>query len=199
MNIDLLFSTEHEAGLIINKNLAQKAIGVTFDPQTGLMTLEFADMDVLDFNIALDETFKGAIGHCELVYIGSIIGGKIAQAYQAPLMFLDDPYRGQALGKGLHPKPLAAFNHFVKNCSIGQPVHRDDLEDEEAMGCVLGEASPSALQFAPHLQRQHGIEIQPSAAPSAPGFNAPGLGSAGGGGHSSRVARGEGQPPEDED
>ena len=198
MNIDLLFSADHEAGLITNANFVQKAIGVTFDPAASLLTIEFADMDMLDMNIPLDQTFSGALQHCELLYLGAVIDGTIAQAYQVPLMFLDDPYRAEALGRGQHPQPLAAFNHFVKNCTIGQPVHRDDLDNDESMGCVLGEASPSALQFAPHLQRQHGLEIQPTAAPSAPGFNAPGLGSAGGGGHS-RIVRRDTPPPKDDD
>ncbi len=196
MNIDLLFSKEHEAGLITSQNLVKKALGVTFDPASFSMSIEFMDMDVMDLNIPLDQNFAAALDHCEQLYIGSVIDGKIAQAYQVPLMFMDDPYRGQALGRmRQHPQPLAAFNHFIKNCMTGQPIHRDDLDDEDSGGCVLGDATPNALQFAPHLQRSLSMEMQPTAAPSAPGFNAPGLGGAGGGGHARRAT----PPPREED
>ncbi len=96
-------------------------------------------------------------------------------------MFLDDPYRGEAFKNVKQPaNPLVAFDYFVKSCTSGQPVHREDLSDDSA-GCVLGDAVPSALQFAPHLARRHAIEAAPKMAPNAPGPSTPGLGSGGGG------------------
>lgn len=177
MDIDLLFTKEGEAGLICNQNLIKKAIGVTFDQETGLMGIEYADMDQLELNITIDSHFWPALDYCTNLHIGSIKNGNIAQAYQIPLMLLSDPYRGEKLGKTRqHHKPLEAFNAFIKRCSIGQPVHREDLGNEDAQGCVLGDASPAALQFAPHLARQHAVEIRPEAAPNVPGFSVPGLG-----------------------
>ncbi len=185
MNIDLLFTKQNEAGLISDENLIKKVVGALFDPQTGMMSLEYVDMDYLEFNIGIDEDFFGALDMCSQLHIGAVKGGNIAQAYQIPLMFLDDPYRGEALKQNVKQaqKPLQAFNAFIKSCVMGQPVHRDDLGNDESASCVLGDSIPSALQFAPHLARRHTMEVAPKAAPhNAPRFSAPGLGGGGGGG-----------------
>ncbi|MBG78432.1 MAG: hypothetical protein CL570_05315 [Alphaproteobacteria bacterium] len=177
MDIDLLFTNEGVAGLICSENLVKKAIGILFDNQTGMMNIEFADMDMLEFNIPIDQTFWETLDFNPTLHIGSVKNGAIGQAYQVPLMFLDDPYRGEKLGSlPPMPKPLAAFNAFVTRCTVGQPVHRDNLDDDSNTNCVLGDASPASLQFAPHLARQHSLEVRPAAAPSAPGFSAPGMG-----------------------
>ena len=176
MNIDLLFTEAGEAGLICSENLVSKAAGAVFDTQSGVLTLEFTDMDFLEMNIPVDEEFFGRLDYCAQLHLGAIKDGEIAQAYQIPFMFLDDPYRGEAFKDvRQQPNPLAAFHYFVKQCTAGQPVHRDDLNDD-SFGCVLGDAVPSSLQFAPHLARRHAIEMAPKAAPNAPGPAVPGLG-----------------------
>ena len=187
MNIDLLFTKQNEAGLISNENLAKKVIGALFDPQTGLMSLEYADMDYLEFNICVDEDFFIMLDMCSQLHIGAVKGGNIAQAYQIPLMFLDDPYRGEALKQNIMQaqKPLKAFSAFIKSCVAGQPVHRDDLGNDESASCVLGDSIPSALQFAPHLARRHTMEVAPKASlHNMPRFSAPSLGGSGTGGGS---------------
>lgn len=181
MNIDLLFTEHGEAGLICSANLVQKALGIVFDTQTGTLSLEYADMDYMDLNIPVEEEFFETLDFCAQIHIGAIVDGHIAQAYQIPFMFLDDPYRGEAFKNIKQPKnPLDSFNYFVKQCVAGQPVHRDDLGNEDTMGCVLGDASPADLEFAPHLARRHAMEVAPKAAPSGPGPSGPGLGGAGG-------------------
>ncbi|MCB1579757.1 MAG: hypothetical protein H6859_07475 [Rhodospirillales bacterium] len=205
MNIDLLFTAAGEAGLISSENLVKKVAGVVFDIATGTLTFEYVDMDFLELNIPVEKEFNAALDVCPQIHIGAIKDGNIAQAYQVPFMFLDDPYRGEAF-QGLAPpsQPLEAFDYFVKSTVFGQPVHREDLGDESAMGCVLGDAVPSALQFAPHLARRHQMEIAPKSAPNAPGPTMPGLGA--GGGHASgsaigRITRGTGNtiPPKKRD
>ncbi len=187
MNIDLLFTQEGEAGLICSENLVQKGLGIVFDTQTGTMSLEFADMDYIDFNIPVEEEYFEALDFITQIHFGAIANGHIAQAYQIPFMFLDDPYRGEAFKNIQQVKnPLEAFNFFVKRCVIGQPVHREDLGNEDSMRCVLGDASPSDLEFAPHLARRHAMEVAPKIAPTGPGPAGPGLG---GGGSSSGLGR----------
>ncbi len=182
MDIDLLFTDDGEAGLICSENPMTKAVGVLFDPASGLLTLEYSDMDFLEMNIPVDSEFFGWLDHSPLLHLGAVSGGYIAQAYQIPIMFADDPYRGKALGAGTGAQnPLAAFDYFVKDCVSGQPVHREDLSDD-SFGCVLGDAVPSSLEFAPHLARRHALEVAPKAAPSGPGPGGPGLGGSSGGG-----------------
>lgn len=179
MNIDLLVTQKGEVGLLSSENLVKKAIGVLYDPDQGFLSLEFADMDSMDLNIPVEGEFTPILDACPLIHFGAVKDGKIAQAYQIPLMFLNDPYRAQAYRSvKLSPKPLAAFSYFIRACTLGQPVHRDDAGDESTMGCILGDSLPSALQFAPHLARRHTMEVAPSAAPH---INAPGLGLGGSG------------------
>lgn len=190
MNIDLLFTARGEAGLLSSQNFIKKLVGVVFDVKGGLLSLEFADMDHMDLNIPVEEEFYPRLDLCPQIHIGAVKGGKIAQAYQVPFMFLDDPYRAEAFRNVRTPKrPLEAFHYFVKSCVLGQPVHREDAGDESTLGCILGEALPSSLEFAPHLARRHTMEISPSIAPSpnAPGM---GLGGSGGGGRSGGYTRG---------
>lgn len=182
MNIDLLFTAKGEAGLISSENLVKKVAGVVFDPQSASMTMEFTDMDYMELNIPVDADFFGALDAVPQLHVGAVKDGNIAQAYQIPLMFLDDPYRSEAIRRLISSdNPLVAFDHFIRRCVRGQPVHRENLGDENAMGCVLGEAVPSSLQFAPHLARRHAMEAAPKAMPSGPGPSGPGLGSGGGG------------------
>ena len=201
MNIDLLFTADGEAGLLASQNFIQKIIGVVIDTDSGLLSLEFADMDFIETNIPIEAEFFATLDACPTIHIGSVKDGQIAQAYQVPLMFLDDPYRMEAMRDTAQPSnPLQAFEYFVKACVFGQPVHRDDLADEESAGCILGDAMPSSLQFAPHLARQRQLEAGLKAAPRGPGPSGPGLGggSSGGGGYTGSSSR-TGLPPKKRD
>jgi hypothetical protein len=196
MDIDLLLTREGEVGLICSQNLVKKAAGVVFDHASGNLTLEFVDMDYMEMNIPVEEDFHGFLENCAQIHVGAVKDGHIAQAYQVPFMLLDDPYRAEALKNVRQPKnPLLAFENFIKRCVAGQPAHREDLGNEESMGCVLGDASPSALKFAPHLARRHALEATPKMAPRGPGPSTPGLGSSGGG----TASRGLRSPPANED
>ncbi len=173
MNIDLLFTQSGEAGLIASENFTKKVAGIVFDTQNGLFTIEYADMDYIDLNIPVEPEYYQFLDMSALIHIGCVKDGHIGQAYQVPLMFSDDPYRNEIIQSEKIENPLAAFGYFIKNCIAGQPAHRDDLGDESTTGCILGDASPSSLQFAPQLARRHALETKPAAAPS---LNAPGMG-----------------------
>lgn len=194
MDIDLLVTPNGEAGLLSNKNLIKKAVGVLFDTDNGLMSLEFADMDHLDLNIPVEEDFFATLDANPQIHIGSVTDGRIAQAYQVPLMFLDDPYRAEAF-ENIEPpeKPLAAFYYFVKNCVLGQPVHRADAGNEDSSGCILGDSAPSSLEFAHHLARRHGMEVQNVKANQQLNTPSMGLGSGGSSGRGGGYTGGSGK------
>lgn len=178
MDIDLLITPNGEAGLLSSKNLIKKALGILFDTDNGTLSIEFADMDHLTLNIPVERDLYDSLDSNARIHIGSIKEGKIAQAYQVPLMFLDDPYRAEAFKNRQDPiKPLAAFYYFIKNCRLGQPVHRNDAGNEDTSGCILGDTAPASLEFAKHLARRHGIE---AATAATTGLNAPGMGLGGG-------------------
>lgn len=199
MNIDLLITPQHQVGLLSSENLIKKAVGVLFDNETNTLSIEYVDSDHLDLNIPVEPEFFGILDGNALIQLGAVKNGKIAQAYQVPLMFLNDPYRAEAFEKVEPPKqPLQSFYYFVKKCVLGQPVHRDDAGDEDTAGCILGDAQPSSLEFANHLARRHGMEIGKHAANA---INAPGigLGTSGSGGSSSSGVRYYQPRDEDED
>lgn len=196
MDIDLLFTRTGEAGLIANENLIKKVAGVVFTMETGMISLELVDMDYLDLNIPVEAEFHPTLDYCYSMHVGSCKGGHISQAYQVPFLIQDDPYRGQSAEPPRQSKePLTAFEYFIKACVSGQPIHREDLGDEEGLGCVLGDAVPSSLQFAPHLARRRGFEAAPKLAPG----NVPGLGLGGSGGGSVQTNRGRGNKDSDKD
>ncbi|MFP4314138.1 MAG: hypothetical protein ACLFR0_07410 [Alphaproteobacteria bacterium] len=177
MNIDLLLTRQGEAGLITSENFSKKVAGIVFDPPSGTLTLEFVDMDYMDLNIGVDSVYNASLDMNQSLHIGSVKDGQIGQAYQVPLMFSDDPYRNEIMNVEPASSPLMAFQYFINACIAGQPVHREDLGDDDTMGCVLGDSSPSSLEFAPHLARRHALETKPNVAPS---INAPGMGLGGG-------------------
>ncbi|GJL85856.1 MAG: hypothetical protein DHS20C02_16310 [Micavibrio sp.] len=187
MDIDLLFTPEGESGLISGGNLVQKVAGVIFSLETGILSLEFLDMDYLDLNIPVEKDFHSALDFSNLIHVGAYSKDHIAQAYQVPFMIADDPYRAEAGSAGADAgNPLLAFEAFIKRCKFGQPVHREDLGDEDKMGCLLGDAVPSSLEFAPHLARRRSFEAAPKLAPG----NVPGLGLGTSGGGGGAVSRG---------
>lgn len=200
MDIDLLFTKDGQAGLISSENFIKKVAGAVLDTKSGLLTLEFVDSDYLELNIPVDPAFFERLDQTPHVQIGAVKNSNIAQAYQIPLMFNDDPYRGDALMNSMAARaPLGSFSAFVTRCIAGQPVHRDDLGNEDSMGCILGDASPSSLQFAPHLARRAAMEAGPKTPAPAPRMGGPGLGGSSGGGGGYTNYRSPPKKPDEDD
>ncbi len=202
MDIDLLFSDDGQAGLITARNFIKKIAGVTFETSTSTMALEYIDQDEALLNIPVENTFIENLDLCAQIHIGAIQNGQISQAYQVPLLFLDDPYRAEMITASARSiQPLGEFANFMTKCAFGQPINRNDLGNEEASGCILDENSRSSLDFAPHLIRRHSMENAPRAIPvNVPNFSIPGLGNSGSGGGSthfqSNVRRDSGKKDE---
>lgn len=173
MDIDFLLTENGEVGLLSSENFIKKVAGILFDHDTGRLTIEFTDMDYLDLNIPVEPEFFKVLDLSLLIHVGAVKNDHISQAYQVPLMFLNDPYRVEIF-KHVRPppKPLESFFYFISSCVLGQPVHRKDAGDEDTLGCILGDTLPSMLKFAPHLERRKAIESRPEFAytPQAPGM-----------------------------
>ncbi|MCB1592150.1 MAG: hypothetical protein KDI90_06825 [Alphaproteobacteria bacterium] len=171
MDIDFLLTDKGEVGLLSSENFVKKIAGILFDHETGRMTLEYTDMDYLDLNIPVEPEFFNVLDMALMIHIGAVKNNHISQAYQVPLMFLNDPYRVEIFQHVRPPpKPLESFFYFISSCVLGQPVHRKDAGDEDTLGCILGDTLPSMLEFAPHLARRKAIESRPEFAfsPQAP-------------------------------
>ena len=177
MDIDFLLTQKGEVGLLSSENLFKKVSGVLFDHENGRLALEYTDMDYLDLNIPIEEEYFNILNMCLMIHIGTVKNGNISQAYQVPLMFLNDPYRTEIFKHVTPPsKPLESFHYFIKSCVLGQPVHRKDTGDESTLGCILGNNQPSDLKFAPHLARRYAIESKPEFIESPDRFSAPAMG-----------------------
>ncbi|MFP4098770.1 MAG: hypothetical protein ACLFP8_06085 [Alphaproteobacteria bacterium] len=203
MNIDLLVSQKGEAGLLCSENLVKKVLSAILDLESGELSLEFVDMDHMELNIPIEESFYEYLDAKPFIHIGSVKDGKVGQAYQTPLHFLNDPYRMQLLKYATLPdKPLVTFHYFIRNCVLGQPAHRGDMGDEDTIGCILGEVAPASLEFAPQLAKRVGFEMQNIPLPE---FNAPGLGLGGGrskpqsSGYYNQIQENRSSPDEDQE
>lgn len=197
MNIDLLLSENEEFGLVSDEAFNVKVVGVMFDALAYTLALEFADHDSLDLNIPVEEDFKNILLFRPTVQVGVIADGRIEDARQVPLMYINDPYAAEGEGVTQHrgarlsETPLSEFERFIKKCEKGQPLHRNDLDDDEYTGSVMGGMTPALLQFAPHLARQRNMEAAPTMQhqPNTPAPKGPGMSLGGGGGGGGGVAR----------
>ena len=184
MNIDLLLSENDKCGLVCDEAFEANVVGVVFDAQAHMMALELANHDAIDLNIPIEESFSDILLFQPTIQVGVIADGRIEDARQVPLMYINDPYGGQMENrqKGSSATPLSEFERFIKKCERGQPLHRNDLDDDEFAGSVMGGMSPALLQFAPHLARQRNMEAAPTLQPDAPAPKGPGMSLGGGGG-----------------
>lgn len=181
LNIDLLLTNKGEAGLVCDHAAGSPVAGVMFDSDTGLMSIEYAELDPLDLNIPVDDSYIALLYYATSIQIGTIIDGEIRESRQVPFLLLNDPAANNDRARFARPRTsVIAFERFLQACVKGQPLHRDDLADESASGSVMGGMSATLLKFAPNLVRQRSLEIAPTLAPKGP--NAPGLHLGGGGG-----------------
>lgn len=164
-----------EPGLLCDDDFSAAVAGVLFDAESRQLCIEFADMDSIDLNIPVEEDYIQPMLYSQFVQIGTLRDGVLTSSRQVPVLFLNDPY-----GVAASPPPKASssvlqFESFMKRCVAGQPIHRDDLGDEEKMDSVMSGANAAALQFAPQLARQRTMEAAPRGpAPKGPAPSSPG-------------------------
>lgn len=181
MNIDLLLANNGEAGLVCDRAAGSPVAGIMFDSDTGLLSIEYTELDPLDLNIPVDDSYVELLYYATSIHIGTIVDGEIRENRQVPVLLLNDPAANNDRARFAKPRSsVIAFERFLKACVKGQPIHREDLADESASGSVMGGMSAALMKFAPNLVRQRTMEIAPTLAPKGP--NAPGLHLGGGGG-----------------
>lgn len=181
MNIDLLLTQQNDAGLVSDREFESPVAGIMFDAETRQLTMEFADLDTYELNIPVEDDISEALLWATAIQVGVIANGQIQDNRQVPLMLLNDPDGMPGKERPMRPSnSVTAFENFLKACIAGQPIHRDDLGNEDASGSVMGGINRSVLEFAPHLARQRTLEASHDLNMSGPA--APGMGMGGGGG-----------------
>lgn len=157
MNIDLFLTGSSEAGIVCDAAFKTPVVGTILDAQTLALTLEFPDGDTFHLNIPVEESRREKLLFAHRMYVGFLSDGMLVDAFEVPLLYLNDPY-GSEFGQN---SPLAkakrsviAFEQFMKRCSFAQGLHRDDLGNEDGARSVLRGVDPHALRYAPALARQ---------------------------------------------
>lgn len=177
VNIDLFHTGNNEAGLVCDGAFGNPVIGIILDAQTQELTLEFESGETFHLNIPIEIGHKEKMLFAHRMYVGYLESGMLTDAFETPLLYLNDPYGsefGAATPLSAPKRSVLAFEQFMKRCHFAQSVHRDNLGDEDSARSVLRGIDPHALQYAPTLMRQMRVDAIPKAATSAP--QAPGLG-----------------------
>lgn len=199
MNIDLFLTGQSEAGLVCQGVFPHPVQGIILDAQTRELTLEFSEGETFHLNIPMEDHHKEKLLFAHRMYVGYLEGGLLMDAFETPLLYLNDPY-GSKFGDASPlskkaQRSVMPFEQFMKRCSFAQAVHRDDLGDELSARSILNGVDPKKLILSPALQRQMqlGITAAPKVGPTGP--QTPGLG----GGASSLQRNVKPKPPKNQD
>lgn len=90
---------------------------------------------------------------------------------------------------------IAQAERALKTAKMGQPLHRDNLGEENASSGTLRGVSPVSLQLAPQLQRELTQELQNAPKPAPTLTAAPKMGP---GGNSMNLNTRAPKPPTDD-
>lgn len=179
VKIDLLMTADNRLGLLADDTFDHNIAAALFDAESGHVWLEYTEMaGTFDLNIPVAEEYcepfhiAGQFGIA--LELGIYVDEKIQDAVQLPVAIVG-PKTGMPRLQHQQSRSVLRFEHFMKSVISGQPLHRDNLGDEDSASGIASDISPAALELAPQLQRQRQLEAAPRATPQA-GPSAPGLG-----------------------
>lgn len=178
MNIDLFLTPHNEAGLVCGGEFGRPVVGIILDAQTLSLTLEMGDGETFHLNIPVEETHREKLLFSQHMFIGFLDGKMLADSYEVPLLYLNDPYGsefGQNKALSKPKRSILGFEQFMKRCVFAQALHRENLGDEDSARSVLRGVDPNHMEYTPSLMRDRQIAATPTARPqSTPAV--PGLG-----------------------
>jgi hypothetical protein len=175
MNIDIFSQNGYakgsaRAGLLASGVFPSIPAAVLYDAQTYHLTVEFTETDPLHTNIEIDPDFSDRLLQIQSIYFGGISNGAIDEALTLPFIVLNDPH-GTPMTLNSAPqamRQLKEFDQFIKQAEYAQPVHREDLTDEDSSHSILSNVDRKALGFSPRLLRQVQLGIGPQAPAAQP-------------------------------
>lgn len=187
-------TADNRLGVLADEPFEHDIAAVMFESGSGHVWFEYMEMaGTFDLNIPVSEEYFEAFYMAGQVGISLELGiftdKQIQDAVQLPVAIVGTN-SGLPRLQNQQSRSVLRFEHFMKSVISGQPLHRDNLGDEDSASGIASDVSPAALELAPQLQRQRQLEAAPKATPQA-GPSAPGLGGGGGsGGGGAMPARG---------
>lgn len=165
MNIDLLMTRKNESGLVHDTPIGFPPTHVILDYDAGHMTLYGNGEKSLWMNIpvALDTLEK--IIQTMGLHVGYLKDGLIEDIIYVPLVISTS--MDINVERVIPPPRVSAmsFEIFMRECMIGQALHRDDIASDVKSSGILEDLSPSVLKFAPSLAQQRKMEMSYSHSP----------------------------------
>lgn len=159
MNIDILITRKSESGLVTDTSLPFKPSHVILDYESAHITLHGPHEKQLLLNIPLSSEIQEHLVKNQGLHIGYVHEGMIEEIIYVPLVIIT-PFDLET--ERMIPKPrisALAFEIFMRECAMGQAVHRAEISNEHASGGILNDVNPAILKFAPTLMQQRKMEM----------------------------------------
>lgn len=171
MNVDLVMS-DNEAGLISDKLPQKPMVGLLFDLETRMMTLEIKDDDSIHFNIPVHDDFVATLEARPYLHFGFMKDEEMLEALQIPLAILSPAYsfRDSLMGMSVQrtQRSVMQITNFLRNVKSGQPINRENIGDESGLKPVSAGLNPAILKYAPFLKQQMSMEKSQEVKPVQP-------------------------------
>lgn len=171
MNVDLVMS-DNEAGLVSDKLPQKPMVGLLFDLETRMMTLEIKDDDSIHFNIPVHDDFVEVLEQRPYLHFGFMRDDEMLDAMQLPLAVLSPRYSFRdslmTMAAQRTSRSILHITNFLKNVRSGQPINRENIGDESGLKPVSAGLNPALLKYAPFLKQQMSIEKSQQVKPVQP-------------------------------
>lgn len=166
MNIDLLMTRKNESGLVHDTPIGFPPTHVILDYEAGHMTLYGNGEKSLWMNIPVASDTLEKIIQTMGLHVGYLKDGLIEDIIYVPLVI--STVMDINVERVIPPPRVSAisFEIFMRECLIGQALHRDDISNDIKSSGILEDLSPSVLKFAPSLAHQRKMEMAYRHSPS---------------------------------
>lgn len=184
MNLDLVVANNNEIGIISDTPFKKEIEAIQLDQESKMITIGFAGgKDVQLLNVPIGDPMTPYILENDRCHVAVLNNGHITDARQVPV-FITNPvpetFAHFHTGPHIASVSLVAMSFFIQKPESGQPLHRDDLGDEQSLHKISHQMALPSLQLAPHLvkalQNEKSLAMAQKLQPQAPAPQAPGLG-----------------------
>ena len=184
MNVDLVVSNSDEIGIISDTPFDKEVEAIQLDQGSSMVILGLAKgKEAKLMNVPIGITMLQYILDNDRCHIAIIKNGQVIDTKQVPV-FVTNPVPEVFEPYHIEPRPasisLIAINDFIKRAKSGQPLHRDNLGDEQSLHQISKQLSAVTLQLAPHLvkalKNEQSLALSQKLQPNAPAPKTPGLG-----------------------